>query len=224
MKKITPDWRPSPMAYEMLAQHLVPSDFIDDQVVSFVVYWSERNQAVFPLLSQARFVISWQGIRREESRLRSTYSHSEPIEPDATRVFAYRPILDWTAYDVFELHRKHGVKWNPLYEHGLGRVGCMLCINARKEEINQVAKRFPDIIERISLWENMVSLASKRGSATFFCATNDPTVHKNHDIHHSTHGIRRIVDWASTGRGGREYDLLATDTMPEKCQSIYGLC
>ena len=181
--------------------------------------------AVWPLLKRYGIIESWQGIRWDESSTRAHYVEREGIEPDALRVFAYRPILSWSADQVFEFHRKHNVKWNPLYEKGMGRVGCMPCINSRKDELAGIARQFPDVIERLREWEYLVSQASKRGSTTFFRATSDPTVDADDEISHQTHGIDRMVDWSKTSRGGRQKQLIATDAQEgASCSSIYGLC
>lgn len=182
-----------------------------------------EDQVVWPLLNQGFDIESWQGIRWDESKRRSAYVEREGIEPDATRVFAYRPILGWTADEVFAFHRKHGIKHNPLYELGMGRVGCMPCINARKDEIREISVRFPEVIDRIREWEAMVSVASKWRSSTFFAAVNDPTVIATDHINYETHGIDRIVDWSMTERGGRRVGLFS-DEPRKKCSSIYGLC
>lgn len=183
------------------------------------------DQVVWPLLREFDTVESWQGIRKEESKRRSKMVEREGIEPDATRVFAYRPILEWKVADVFAMHQKHGVKPNPLYSQGMSRVGCMPCVNADKAELREIAYRFPEELKRIAEWERLVSQASKQGSTTMFCATNDPTVKSTDDIHFSTHGIDRMVAWSGTKRGGRQVDLIATDPVayPE-CSSRYGLC
>lgn len=180
------------------------------------------DQVIWPLLNTFDQIESWQGIRWDESPRRAKYCEREGIEPDAQRVYAYRPILSWSAADVFEFHKLHHIQWNPLYEQGMGRVGCMPCINARKDELKNIATKFPEVIERIAQWEELVAQASKQGSATFFCAVNDPTVSKDEPINHKTHGIRRMVEWANTERGGRQMSLIATDTTT--CSSIYGLC
>src|SRR5690606_4554008 len=183
-------------------------------------------QQIWPLLRDDGATIeSWQGIRWDEALGRSPAAEREAIEPDARRVFAYRPILSWPAEEVFNFHRRHGVKHNPLYELGMGRVGCMPCGNARKGELNQIAQRFPEVIERLERWERIISQASKRHCSTFFAAVNDPTVLATDAIRPETHGIRRMVDCASTDRGGRQFDIVAemTESEPE-CSSIYGLC
>lgn len=183
------------------------------------------EQVVFPLLKEFEVIESWQGIRWDESDARRGYVEREGIEPDPHRVFAFRPILSWSAEDVFAFHKKHGIEANPLYKLGMGRVGCMPCINARKNELREIAQRFPEVIRRLIEWEALVSAASKRGSGTFFLATNDPTVEKDEEIGFETHGIERMVEWAMTGRGGRQVDWIVSDAIEQPaCSSIYGLC
>lgn len=183
-----------------------------------------QEQVYWPILrAPGNTIESWQGIRWDESAARSNAVEREGIEPDAQRVFAYRPILSWTAEDVFAMHKRHGIKPNPLYSQGMGRVGCMPCINCRKDELAEISKRFPEVVDRLREWESIVSKAAKRQSGTFFCATNDPTVPSDDAISHETHGIDRMVDWAMTGRGGRQIDLINL-MEPAQCSSIYGLC
>jgi hypothetical protein len=110
------------------------------------------------------------------------------------------------------MHRKHGIKHNPLYEQGMGRVGCMPCIHARKDELLEISRRFPEEIERVAKWERLVSAASKRGSSTFAAGT---------DI--SVASIYAVVEWSKTSRGGKQYDFLRMEEGPA-CSSIYGLC
>jgi PhoPQ-activated pathogenicity-related protein len=100
----------------------------------------------------------------------------------------------------------------------------MPCVNSRKEELREIAARFPDETARVAEWERIVSKVSKLGSATFFSAVMDPTVNSGDVISHDTHGIDRAIDWSRTARGGRQYDLLATDKQPAECSSMYGLC
>lgn len=162
-----------------------------------------------PLLNAGNHVVSWQGIRAQESRKRSLMSEREQT-PEGYEV--YRPLLKWDVYDVFKMHDKYGIKPNPLYTQGMGRVGCMPCINSRKDELYEIARRFPAEIERVAEWERIVSKASKRGSATFF--TSDDR----------GHGIHDVVDWSMTSNGGHNYDLLKVMEPVPMCSSQYGLC
>lgn len=123
-----------------------------------------------PLLDAGNDVVSWQGVRRDES-LRRRYLIERELkqtQENGSELWNYRPILDWTADDCFAMHRKHGIRHNPLYEQGMGRVGCMPCINCRKDELLEISKRFPEAIDRIREWEAAVQAASKRNGATFF--------------------------------------------------------
>lgn len=167
------------------------------------------DQIYIPIFETGDKVISWQGIRAQESRRRAGMPEIEETPEGYT---VYRPLLNWDVYDVFKQHDKFGIEPNPLYKLGMGRVGCMPCINAKKEEMFEIQRRFPEVVERIVEWERIVSMASKRGSATFF--TSDAR----------GHGIEDIVEWSKTTRGGKQYDLLkVTDELPA-CSSMYGLC
>lgn len=184
-----------------------------------------QEQVFKPLLQDpdTNDVFSWQGVRAEESAARAKL----PVQDeDDQGIINYRPILNWTAEKVFQFHRDKGVKWNPLYEQGMARVGCMPCVNCVKNELQEIASRFPAEIERVAEWERLVALASKRGTATFFFAVKDPTASNDDDFSsaHETHGIHRIVEWSRTSRGGRQFDLLASTGSDQSCKSAYGLC
>lgn len=183
------------------------------------------NQVQEPLLTQGDDVISWQGVRRDES-IRRRYLTERELKlkhKSGSELWNYRPILDWTAKDCFAMHRKHGIKHNPLYEQGMGRVGCMPCINCRKDELLEISKRFPEAIDRIREWEAAVRAASKRQGATFFAAANsgqNVTVEEAYRIAN----IDAVVEWSKTSRGGKQYDMLRIDDEGAVCTSIYGLC
>lgn len=187
------------------------------------------EQVQMPLLDAGGKVISWQGVRADESPSRALLKELECVGawPDSGgELWNYRPILQWTAQDCFDMHRRHGIEHNPLYEQGMGRVGCMPCIHARKDELLEISRRFPDEIERVAEWERLVSIASKRGCSTFFEADTIPgNSREMHKIRHDTHGIWSAVQWAKTGRGGMQLDMLRADNDNALlCTSIYGLC
>jgi 3'-phosphoadenosine 5'-phosphosulfate sulfotransferase (PAPS reductase)/FAD synthetase len=169
-------------------------------------------QVIMPLLDLHDEVWSWQGVRADESESRSKLTEIEDL--GGSGLINYRPILSWTAQDCFDMHKKHGIDPNPLYKMGMGRVGCMPCIHARKAELSEIAKRFPDEITRIAEWERLVSIVSRRQSATFF--TSDEQ---------RGHGVYDHVAWSKTSRGGKQFDLItAIDEGNFSCSSIYGLC
>lgn len=166
-----------------------------------------NNQFMNPLIESMEYgrILSWQGVRAQESpsRAKLPMMDMEFGDPETgSGLWNYRPILQWSVEEVFDFHRKHGIKWNPLYEKGMGRVGCMPCVNCRKGELKEIARQFPEVIERIALWEEAVSKASKRQLGTFFPSVSDPTAKNDIDISHKTHGIDRAVEWSNTTRGG----------------------
>lgn len=173
------------------------------------------DQVQLPLLEAGGTVVSWQGVRRDESPRRRLLAERDDVGGGLSN---YRPILDWTADDCFAMHRKHGIKHNPLYEHGMGRVGCMPCINCRKDELLEISKRFPEAIDRIREWETAVKLASKHQVATFFPAPSDDSAWS------ATQTIDVFVEWAKTSRGGKQFDFIRMQDDGPTCSSIYGLC
>ena len=179
------------------------------------------EQVQMPLLDAGHEIYSWQGVRADESAARRNLPELEDV---GGGLWNYRPILQWTAEQCFEMHKKHGIKHNPLYEQGMGRVGCMPCIHARKDELLEISKRFPEEINRVAEWEQVVAQASKRGMSTFFAAVQDDPSAAGKEISHENFGIWRMVEWSKTSRGGRQYDFIRVDNDGPSCSSIYGLC
>lgn len=178
------------------------------------------KQVQDPIIALGDDVISWQGVRRDESLRRRHLPENElkKTYANGAELWNYRPILDWTAQDCFDMHKKHGIDHNPLYAMGMGRVGCMPCINARKDELLEISKRFPEAIDRIEQWEIAVVQASKIGASTFFCAPSDDNEWS------ATQTIRVKVEWSKTKRGGKQYDVFRSQDDGPVCSSIYGLC
>ncbi|MBW8066268.1 MAG: phosphoadenosine phosphosulfate reductase family protein [Ferrovum sp.] len=102
------------------------------------------------LVDEGMEIESWQGIRKDESKKRSTYKEREKVHD---HIEIYRPILDWKAKDTFAYAKTKGIKPNPLYLMGQTRVGCMPCINVRKDSLRHIALRFPEVVQRIKEWE-----------------------------------------------------------------------
>ena len=177
------------------------------------------QQIMFPALKNGP-VISWQGVRAQESKRRADMPRIEWCE---SRAVIWRPIFYWKHEDVFALHREMGVEPNPLYRVGMGRVGCMPCIMCQKSEVLTMAQRFPDHVERLAEWEDIVANVSKHGLATFFAADTAPFPEGYDPEEDGYYGIKEIVEWSKTSRGGRQYDLLNELETP-LCARKYGLC
>jgi 3'-phosphoadenosine 5'-phosphosulfate sulfotransferase (PAPS reductase)/FAD synthetase len=169
------------------------------------------------LVEQGHRVVSWQGVRRDESQNRRKAKLFERLNP---RTYAYRPLVEWTAMQVFGSLAAHDLEPNRLYREGMSRVGCMPCINQDKDGIRQMAMRWPHHPERISSWERIVGDCSKRGFSTFMA-----DAHKAKDRRKifADLNIWTRIEWSKTTRGGQQYDLLTQDE-PAACASSYGLC
>lgn len=166
------------------------------------------------LIDKHGAVESWQGVRADESASRAKLPEREDVGGGLT---IYRPILKWSVEEVFAIHRRFGIKPNPLYSMAMRRVGCMPCINAAKDELLEISKRFPDHIDRIAEWEIIVSLASKRMSATFFASRGD------NESAFERGNVRKVVQWSETSRGGKQSDWIRLEPSAA-CSSSYGLC
>lgn len=176
------------------------------------------DQVIFPALRNGP-VLQWLGERAEESKRRADKPR---FNRDDSGCYLWRPIKAWTWEDVVAMHRRHNLPMNPLYSQGMSRVGCMPCINCKKEELRQISVRFPEQIERIAEWEHKVALVSKIMSATFFAALTDPT---DVDRPGTYSRIHQVTNWARSTRGGRNYNLLhEMEDTTSGCQSSYGLC
>lgn len=113
-------------------------------------------------------VINVTGVRAEESQARSgegewkfTFFMKNNLTKIMYRikegVITYQPLVYWATQEVFDYHKKHNVKVNPLYKLGYTRVGCYPCIMARVREIGMVnSKR----TARIAKLEKNVSKAA----------------------------------------------------------------
>ena len=181
----------------------------------------KRNMAVgfqLELMEAGHRVISWQGVRRDESEERK---NAKKFERVGRGLWICRPIVEWNAAQVFDFSAASRIQPNPLYLQGMTRVGCMPCINCNKGELRQIAARWPEHPERISEWERVVGMCSKRGYSTFM-ADAHPARDRREVF--ADLNIWSRIEWAKTTRGGRQFDLLQVLDEPTACSSAYGLC
>lgn len=170
------------------------------------------------LMAQGYRIESWRGIRRDESQNRKDAKDREEAPEGWTIV---HPIAAWTAQQVVDYIRSKGLELNPLYSQGMSRVGCMPCINCNKDELLEIARRFPEHIERIRRWEQIIGQASKLQFATWFTsAAEDGETYA--DIYDRFNIIER-VEWAKTAHGGKQFDFIRVEPI-QQCSSVYGLC
>lgn len=165
---------------------------------------------IMRLVGAGYAVEQWHGVRADESPRRA----SQPDFEWGPIMSVRRPILRWGVDRVFEQHRRHGIEPNPLYSQGMSRVGCMPCVNSGKDDIAEIARRFPAHIDKLREWEAIVTDGARNPvGATFF----------HTETLQGLRGIDHAVKWATTSHGGRQQDFIRS-AEPEMCSSMYGLC
>jgi 3'-phosphoadenosine 5'-phosphosulfate sulfotransferase (PAPS reductase)/FAD synthetase len=178
-------------------------------------------------------VVNAVGIRHEESAARSTALEWEWSPGFDCEV--WRPLIHWSEQDVIDIHRRHGLRPNPLYLLGASRVGCWPCIFARKAEIRFVADNDPGRIDLIRALEVEVGQAAaaraeRKGETLespphFFQApigrrkdADGKTIHVG-----TCWPIDKVVQWSRTAHGGRQFELFAPPASEVGCLR-WGLC
>ena len=198
------------------------------------------NDYINSLRSRVKSLILHSGVRAAESDARSQLP-SEDFDPRFMCIVR-RPLLKWAIADVWEMHRKYGVKPNPLYAMGMVRVGCFPCIMSRKEEIRKIAKLFPRVVDKIRQEESTPDDRSKgRGAGTFFAGNKVPPhlrsitwARKKDGKEFKLASIDDVVKWSQTSRGGKNLaldfdDVVNFEKLPmgesaRSCPSSLGMC
>ena len=171
------------------------------------------------------------GIRGGESLSRSKMQEWEWV--DSYDCYTWRPIIRYTEQDVIDIHARHGVKPNPNYLNGARRVGCWPCIYAAKKEIQLIAQSDPERIAIVSDLEKAVTgIAAKRAAEkdkilkyprAWFqnpMPKKDPVTGKREG---NTWPLDKVVQWAKTKRGGRQFELFMPAKRDQGCMR-WGLC
>ena len=190
--------------------------------------WCTRQLKVEPLQAfhetyRVRGIetVSAMGIRAAESQKRAKMAEVE--DDDEWGGWVWRPLIAWTVEEVLSLHNRHGIKVNPLYQLGFDRVGCLPCIYEQKEAIRLVAEHFPERIDEIERLEAEINQtraeaeAERPGHLDMKPAAFFQVSHKL-----APAGIREVVQWAKTSRGGVQFSLFAPE--PRGGCMKWGIC
>lgn len=73
-------------------------------------------------------ILTFQGIRRIESKSRSKYDR-ESNDSKIKKQVVISPIIDWLDFDVWLYMISNGIDFNDAYRQGFSRVGCWCCPN-----------------------------------------------------------------------------------------------
>lgn len=186
--------------------------------------WCTRELKIEPLKKYHDSIgetVSALGIRAQESDKRAAMLEWE--DSDEWGGFVWRPLLAWKIDDVLAIHSRHSVHVNPLYQAGFDRVGCYPCILESKDSIRILAERSPERVEEIAAHEERLTQLRRsrneekpgRYSHEFspFFQTRDRI---------APMGIRQIVEWSRTDRGGKQLPIFAP--APRGGCMRWGLC
>ena len=152
-------------------------------------------------------VLNCVGIRAAESEARSKMDEWEWSQGFDCEV--WRPLLRWSEEEVIAIHRRHGLKPNPLYLRGATRVGCWPCIYARKSEIRFLGDSDD---ERVALIEELEQEVTDRARERAREAGEELQWERTWFQQGSGRAkdelwpIRKAVAWSRTLRGGRVED------------------
>lgn len=88
----------------------------------------------------------------------------ETCQLKASRVV--NPIIDWTDNDVWDYLKSEKIPYNPLYDCGFNRVGCIGCPLAGKNSRNRDFARYPKYkAAYISAFDRMIAARAETGRA-----------------------------------------------------------
>jgi 3'-phosphoadenosine 5'-phosphosulfate sulfotransferase (PAPS reductase)/FAD synthetase len=191
--------------------------------------WCTRELKLTPLLAfreqlsaeDGRETIAAVGIRAAESARRAEALEWEDHDKMG---LTWRPILSWSVADVLAIHHRHGVTVNALYQRGHARVGCFPCVMSSKEDIRLIAEHAPERIDDIERLEaEAQAIREARNAETPGRYTHQrATFFMDPDRQRNPKGIREVVTWAKTDRGGRQLPMFAP-VADEGCFR-WGLC
>ncbi len=158
-----------------------------------------------------RETVNTVGVRGDESASRAKMPEleDEAQGSDSWGGWVWRPLLHWSIEDVLQIHRRHAIPVNPLYQRGHNRVGCFPCIYATKEEIRLTADYAPEIIDKIEDLEQYAETERAIRNAAHIPTEKRPLRYSSPQAYYfqtrnglGPMNIRQIVAWSRTDRRG----------------------
>jgi len=94
------------------------------------------------------------GERRGESSSRSKYNELEIHRTNADKklhriVHQWRPVIDFTEKDVWEVLKRHKVNPHPCYRAGWNRCSCAMCIFSTPRHFAGIKELYPEEFEKL---------------------------------------------------------------------------
>ena len=116
-----------------------------------------QEQPTIEFFNKKEKILFFLGMRKEESKKRSTYEHDwrNPIWGKRRPWEGLLPVLDWLEIDIWLYILREKIDFNPLYKKGYERVGCVnsICPFSKKKVWALDKYFYPKQFER---WQNIV--------------------------------------------------------------------
>lgn len=112
-------------------------------------------------------VLMLTGERRQESTARSKYMETEThrCSTASRQVDQWRAVIDWPEEDVWRIIEKFRIQPHPAYRLGFGRVSCMTCIFADRDQWASIRWLSEERVTRIALYEQAFGKTIKQGES-----------------------------------------------------------
>jgi 3'-phosphoadenosine 5'-phosphosulfate sulfotransferase (PAPS reductase)/FAD synthetase len=168
-------------------------------------------------------VVNAVGVRAAESIARSKLPEWE--WQDGFDCEVWRPLLTWSEQDVIDIHKRHGLRPNPLYLKGATRVGCWPCVYAKKDELRLLQQIDPARVDKLRELEGLVTIKAKARNEEQGKELKNPPgwFQAKTGTGKECWPIDKVMQWAMTGYGGRQFELFAAEPQEQGCVR-WGLC
>ena len=114
------------------------------------------------------------GERRGESAGRANYNEMELHRTNAVKrskrvVHQWRPVIDHSERDIWEIIKRHKVTPHPCYRAGWNRCSCMMCIFSLPKHWAGIRELFPEEVEAVKRDEQILgfTLDNKKDLETY---------------------------------------------------------
>ena len=132
------------------------------------------------------------GERRGESKGRSKYNEMEIHRTNAEKkahrtVHQWRPVIDYSEKDVWEVLKRHKVNPHPCYRAGWNRCSCAMCIFSTPKLFAGIKELYPEDFELLKEDETILgfTLDNKCDLETFIHGADSCVYHGDKDAIHS---------------------------------------
>lgn len=96
-------------------------------------------------------ILNCMGMRRQESPARARKPEFVADGPASNKtrrqVDEWLPIIDWTVEQVWERIAASGVRHHPVYDTGMPRLSCSLCVLASRPALELAAQLRPELVD-----------------------------------------------------------------------------